>query len=61
MLALTESETENAAAIEGLLRNLLQRGFRHTKQLLVIIDGAKDIAKGVREVFGDTALIQHCQ
>ena len=49
------------AAIEGLLRNLLQRGFRHTKRLLIIIDGAKGIAKGAREVFGDTALIQRCQ
>ena len=61
VLALTESETENAAAIEGLLRNLLQRGFRHTKRLRIIIDGAKGIAKGAREVFGDTALIQRCQ
>ena len=61
VLALTESETENAAAIEGLLRNLLQRGFRHTKRLLIIIDGAKGITKGVRQVFGDTALIQRCQ
>ena len=37
---------------------MLQRDFRHTERLLIIIDGAKGIAKGGCEVFGDTALIQ---
>ena len=61
VLALTESSTESAAAIRGMLNNLLARGFQHTERFLVMIDGAKGIAKGVREVFGDAVLIQRCQ
>ena len=44
-----------------MLNNLLARGFQHTEHFLVMIDGAKGIAKGVREVFGDAVLIQCCQ
>ena len=61
VLALTESSTESAAAIRGMLNNLLARGFQHTERFLVMIDGAKGIAKGVREVFGDAVLTQRCQ
>lgn len=61
VLAMVESKTENAAAVKSMLGNLFARGFRHTAQLLVIIDGAKGLSKGVRAAFGDAALIQRCQ
>ena len=60
VLALTESSAKNAAAIRGMLNNLLARGFRHAEHFLVMINGAKGIAKRVHEVFGDAAMIQHC-
>ena len=61
VLALAECKTEHTAAVRGMLQHLLARGFRHTERILVMVDGAKGIAKGVREVFGDAALIQRCQ
>jgi putative transposase len=48
------------AVVTGLLADLVSRGLRFEDGLLVVIDGAKALATGVREVFGNKALIQRC-
>jgi transposase-like protein len=40
---------------------LRERGLDTESALLVVIDGAKALAKGVRDVFGERALIQRCR
>jgi len=60
-LGLVEGATENASACTRLLTNLVERGLDTTKSILVVIDGAKAIAKAVRDVFGTRALVQRCQ
>ena len=44
----------------GLLVGLRERGLDTTRPLLVVIDGAKALAKAVREVF-DIPVVQRCQ
>jgi len=61
VLGLWEGATENATACTALLTNLRERGLRTDRSILVVIDGAKALAKAVREVFGVRALIQRCQ
>lgn len=54
-------DTENRTVVTALLADLVERGLDATGGLLVVIDGAKALAAGVRSVFGDLALIQRCQ
>ena len=61
ILGFTEAKTESHACVMALLQDLLERGFQSAASLLVLLDGAKGLHKGVREVFGDQALIQRCQ
>ena len=61
ILGLTESSTENHESVRTLLLELIERGFRHVRHLLVLIDGAKGLRKGVEDVFGASVLIQRCQ
>lgn len=61
VLGLWEGATENASACKALLDNLVERGLRTDRSLLVIIDGAKALARAVRDHFGSRALIQRCQ
>lgn len=61
VLGFTESRTENSAQVASLLQDLLRRGFTHTDQLLVQVDGSKGLRKGVGEVFGTAAAFQRCQ
>lgn len=60
-LGLAEGATENASACTRLLTNLVERGLDTTKSILIVIDGAKAIAKAVRDVFGPRALVQRCR
>jgi len=60
-LGLVEGATENASSCTRLLTNLVDRGLDTTKSILVVIDGAKALAKSVRDVFGERAVIQRCQ
>jgi transposase-like protein len=53
-------DTENKTVVTALLADLVARGLDATGGLLVVIDGAKALAAGVRKVFGDQALIQRC-
>ncbi len=53
-------DTENKTVVTHLLADLVDRGLTTTNGLLVVIDGAKALAAGVRKVFGDAAVIQRC-
>lgn len=53
-------DTENTTVVTHLLADLADRGLSAEGGLLVVIDGAKALAAGVRRVFGDQALIQRC-
>ncbi len=54
-------DTENKTVVTALLADLVARGLDASGGLLVVIDGAKALAAGVRKVFGDQALVQRCQ
>jgi putative transposase len=61
VLGVREGATENAAACTALLADLRDRGLRTDRQVLIVIDGSKALAKAVRNVFGDRAIVQRCQ
>jgi putative transposase len=60
-LGLREGATENAAACNALLEDLIERGLNPNRALLVVIDGAKALRRAVLDTFGARALIQRCQ
>ncbi len=51
---------ENKTVVTALLADLVACGLDAEGGLLVMIDGAKALAAGVKKVFGDLALIQRC-
>jgi putative transposase len=53
-------DTENKTVVTALLADLVARGLDVSGGVLVVIDGAKALAAGVRKVFGDQALVQRC-
>ena len=59
-LGLVEGDTENTTVVRDLLAGLRDRGLDTTRPVLVVIDGAKALAAGVRAVF-DHPVIQRCQ
>jgi transposase-like protein len=61
VLGVREGATENAAACTALLADLRERGLRTDRPTLVVIDGSKALAKAVRNVFGESAIVQRCQ
>jgi transposase-like protein len=61
VLGLWEGATENAVACRALLEDLVGRGLRADRAMLFVLDGAKALARAVRDVFGRRALIQRCQ
>jgi transposase-like protein len=60
-LGFIQTTTENSIAVKGLLQNLIARNFQFTEGLLAIIDGAKGLAKAIKETFGEYVVIQRCQ
>src|SRR5207248_8820399 len=60
-LGLVEGATENAAVVQALIDNLIQRGLDSTVCRLFIIDGAKALSKVIRRTFGAHTAIQRCQ
>jgi len=52
--------TENSRAIKGLLKNLIERGFKFTEGILTITDGSKGLIKAVKETFSGFAIEQRC-
>lgn len=61
LLGFVQSGTENALVIGNFLEELIERGLRIEKGVLVIIDGSKGIRKAVRQVFNNKAVVQRCQ
>ena len=61
ILGLIEGATENAAATQALLNNLVERGLDPAVPRLFILDGAKALTKAVRATFGRHTPIQRCQ
>jgi putative transposase len=53
-------DTENKTVVTALLADLVARGLDAEGGLLVVIDGAKALAAGVKKVFGELALVQRC-
>jgi transposase-like protein len=56
-----EGATENAAVCQALLDNLVGRGLDPNLYRLFVIDGAKALAKAIRNTFGRHTPIQRCQ
>ena len=60
-LGLVEGATENAAVVQALVDDLIERGLDPTVGRLFIIDGAKALSKVIRRTFGAHTPIQRCQ
>jgi putative transposase len=60
-LGLIEGATENAATVQALIDDLVERGLDPAVPRLFIIDGAKALSKAIRRTFGHAAAIQRCQ
>jgi putative transposase len=60
-LGLIEGATENAAVVQALVDNLIERGLDPKVCRLFIIDGAKALSKAIRATFGRHTPIQRCQ
>jgi putative transposase len=61
VLGLWHGATENSTVVRELLAELRERGLNTEASILVVIDGAKALHKGIQEVFGGRALIQRCR
>lgn len=61
ILGFVQTATENRRVCAAFLRELLARGLRLDRGLLVITDGAKGLQAAVREAFGEAAVLQRCQ
>ena len=60
-LGVLEGATENAAVVQALLDNLIERGLDPQVCRLFIIDGSKALRKAIRRTFGKHTPIQRCQ
>ena len=60
-LAVIEGASENAAVVQALLDNLIERGLDPKVCRLFIVDGAKALTKAIRATFGRHTPIQRCQ
>jgi len=61
ILGLIEGGSENTEVVKTLLSDLLERGLDPTESRLYVIDGGRALAKGIKNTFGDHAVIQRCQ
>ena len=60
-LGVIEGATENAAVVQALLDNLIERGLDPKVCRLFVVDGAKALSKAIRKTFGRHTPIQRCQ
>jgi putative transposase len=60
-LGVIEGSTENATVVRGLIAGLRDRGLDATDGILFVLDGGKALARAVRDVFGDHAVIARCR
>jgi transposase-like protein len=61
LLGFVETSTENHTVCKAFLNSLKDRGLNLDQEILFIVDGAKGLSKGVKEVMGKKAIIQRCQ
>ena len=59
-LGLVEGSTENTTVVKELLTGLRERGLDTTRPILAVLDGAKALAAGIKEVL-DSPVIGRCQ
>jgi putative transposase len=60
-VGLVEGATENATVVTRLLDGLVARGLDAGAGLLVVLDGSRALAAGIRRVFGEGTLVHRCQ
>lgn len=61
ILGLTCGGSENTEVVKTLLSDLLERGLDPTQTRLYVIDGSRALTKGIKDTFGEHAVIQRCQ
>jgi putative transposase len=59
-VGLWDGDTESGTVVKDLLADLVARGLRYEDGILVVIDGGKALAAGVKRVFGKRAVVQRC-
>jgi hypothetical protein len=60
VLGIQQGATENAAAVEDLLEQLVARGLDPKAKRLFVIDGAKALRAAINKVFGAQHPVQRC-
>jgi hypothetical protein len=61
VLGFVQTATENERVCAAFLRQLVTRGLRVERGLLVVLDGAKGLRAAITTVFGGRAAVQRCQ
>src|SRR5215469_11628903 len=61
VLGMQQGATENAAAVEDLLEQLVSRGVDPKAKRLFVIDGAKALRAAIHKVFGAQHPVQRCR
>jgi putative transposase len=61
VLGIQQGATENAAAVEDLLQQLVARGVDPKAKRLFVIDGAKALRAAINKVFGAQHWVQRCR
>jgi transposase-like protein len=61
VLGMQQGATENAAAVEDLLQQLVARGVDPKARRLFVIDGAKALRAAINKVFGSQHAVQRCR
>jgi putative transposase len=61
VLGIQQGATENAAAVEDLLQQLMTRGVKPEAKRLFVIDGAKALRAAIHRVFGSQHPVQRCR
>jgi transposase-like protein len=59
-LGLWEGSTENATLVSMLLADLVDRGLDPEQAIVFVIDGGKALRRGIKDVFGEHALVHRC-
>jgi len=60
-LGVVEGSTENASVVRGLVTSLRDRGLDASGGVLFVLDGGKALHRAVKDVFGQSAVIQRCR
>jgi putative transposase len=61
VLGIQQGATENAAAVEDLLKQLVARGINPKAKMLFVIDGARALRAAINKVFGPQHPVQRCR